>query len=94
MARQLQQVAAFLRRLLAQGPLPSQHVWEQVQQAGYSKRTYERARSVLRVQATRSGYGGMGWWVVSLPPAKAQRFPGRVDTGRSPTTTYPEPAAE
>jgi hypothetical protein len=88
MPRQLQQAVEFLRRMLGQGPLPSQQVWEQARKAGYSKRTFDRARKVLRVQAIRSGYGGKGWWVLRLPPGKAPPSPEPVDVERSPTLTY------
>jgi hypothetical protein len=94
MGEKLERSVAFLRWVLSNGPQPSQHVWEQVQQAGYSRRTYERARKVLRVHVTRSGYGGRGWWVMSLPPAKDQPFPGPANTGHAPTITQVEPAAE
>jgi hypothetical protein len=94
MARQLQQAVEFLRRMLGQGPLPSQHAWEQARKAGYSKRTFDRARKVLRVQATRSGYGGKGWWVLRLPPAKTPPPPEPVDAERSPTITHLEPSQE
>jgi hypothetical protein len=87
MPRQLQQAVEFLRRMLGQGPLPSQQAWEQARDAGYSKRTFDRARKVLRVQATRSGYGGSGWWVLRLPPGKAPSSPEPVDAERSPTIT-------
>jgi hypothetical protein len=70
MARRTQQAVAFLERVLYAGPLPSQQAWEQAWQAGYSRRTYDRARKVLQVQAKRRGWGSMGQWELSLPPAK------------------------
>ncbi len=94
MPRQLQQAVEFLRRVLGQGPLPSQQAWEQARKEGYSKRTFDRARKVLRVQATRSGYGGRGWWVLRLPPAKAPPSPEPVDAERSPTLTHSASALE
>jgi hypothetical protein len=87
MPKKLQQAVEFLRRMLAQGPLPSQQAWGQARKAGFSKRTFDRARKVLRVQATRSGYGGRGWWVLNLPPGKAPPSPEPVDVERSPTIT-------
>lgn len=78
MARQRQQAVAFLECVLGSGPLPSQQAWEQAWQAGYSRRTYDRARKVLKVQARRRGWGSMGQWELCLPPTKRQRFTANV----------------
>jgi putative DNA primase/helicase len=88
MPKKLQQAVEFLRRMLVQGPLPSQQAWEEARKAGYSKRTFDRARKVLRVQAIRSGYGGKGWWVLRLPPAKTHPSPEAVDIECSPRITH------
>lgn len=91
MPKKLQQAVAFLRGLLAQGPLPSQQAWEEARKAGFSKRTFDRARNILRVQATRSGYGERGWWVLRLPPAKTQPSPEPVDAESASRIAHFEP---
>lgn len=77
MARPYEQAAEFLRRVLENGPIGSQQAWEQAHQAGYSKRTYMRARKFLRVTAKRKGWGEMGRWQLSLPPVKIRLFPSQ-----------------
>lgn len=94
MARPYQQAAKFLRGVLENGPLLSQQAWEQAQQAGYSKRTYMRARKFLRVQAKRQGWGGQGRWLLSLPPAKIRPLNVQVDLQRSAMVTQLEHAPE
>lgn len=93
MARKTEQAVAFLRRVLGDGPLPSEKAWQLAHQAGYKKRTYMRARSILRVQSKKRGYGGRGMWVLTLPPAKAQPLPSRVGLERTANVTQLDPAS-
>lgn len=92
-AGKTEQVVAFLCRVLGDGPLPSKKAWEQARKAGYKKRTYMRARAVLRVQSKKRGYGGRGMWVLSLPLAKAQPFPTQVGFERTAHVTGLEHAS-
>lgn len=86
MGKRFEETAEFLKRVLSAGPLSSQQAWEQAQQAGYSRRTYDRARKALPVQATRRGWGSRGMWEVSLTPANLQFLAQGTESERSNMT--------
>ena len=63
-ARPRDEAAAFLREVLADGPLPARDVYRQAEDAGISARTLKRAKSLLGVAAVKAGApgaGGQGW---------------------------------
>jgi putative DNA primase/helicase len=65
---ELEDAKAFLRGLLADGPLPSKTVKAEADGAGYSWATIRRAQKALDVEAVRTGgLGRSGAWVWELP---------------------------
>jgi len=57
---------AFLRQMLADGPVDVDAVNAQADKLGIAKRTLARARADLAVDATKGSFGG-GPWMLSLP---------------------------
>ena len=57
----------WLRELLANGPLLSKEVDEAANAAGLTHATLRRAKTALKVKATREGYASNGQWKLSLP---------------------------
>lgn len=88
MRKRFEETKEFLKRVLSAGPLPSQQAWEQARQAGYSRRTYDRVRKELTVQATRRGWGSRGKWEVSLTPAHLQYMAPGTELKRSNMTRW------
>jgi RecA-family ATPase len=69
--------AEWLRQKLSAGPQRSREVEQEAMQHGYSKRTYERARQLIRVKPEQLATGAKGrseWWIAL--PGQA----GRHDT--------------
>jgi hypothetical protein len=58
---------AWLRDLLAAGPMRSREIHAAARAAGLAWRTLERAKHRLGVQADRVGYGATGQWYWRLP---------------------------
>lgn len=58
---------AWLRDLLADGPLRSREIQRAARETGLAWRTIERAKHRLDVEATRIGYGTTGQWYWRLP---------------------------
>ena len=65
--------ADFLRELLAGGPLPMRDVMRHADEAGFGKRTIQRAMRRAGVQSQRQGFGGSGLW--SLTTSRATDNP-------------------
>jgi hypothetical protein len=63
---------AFLRELLADGPVPSRDVFLQARQAGISEITLKRAKASIGVKAHKAGghFGGDPGWYWELPSAE------------------------
>lgn len=59
--------AAFLRDVLAVGPMPAKEVQREARNSGISDMTLRRARSRVGVVTQRSGFGSGGSWMWSLP---------------------------
>jgi hypothetical protein len=55
----------FLQQVLADGPVPVLEVNEQAEALGIAEKTLKRARSELKVRATKSEFSG--GWTLSLP---------------------------
>ncbi len=68
----VKRTATLLQTLLQSGPCREQDVWEAVQYAGGTQRTYHRARQMLGVEAIRVGQGKNGWWELRLGVAGPQ----------------------
>ncbi len=69
----LSEAQEFLREVLADGRVPAAEVRQDAEQAGIAKRTLDRARQTLGVEATREGEPGKrggGTWYWSLPGIK------------------------
>lgn len=94
MSRPSQQVIAFLKEVLGKGPLPSKQVWVLVSQAGYSQRTYRRARKKLKIQAKRKGWGDKGTWELSLPAARRSPFNQQAYFKQALNVGWPEKDAD
>jgi hypothetical protein len=75
MQKKLKAVKSQLTMLLNNGPCRETEVRETIMLAGYSERTYHRARKSLRVQTRRYGWGDDGYWEISLPGKSNRRAP-------------------
>jgi hypothetical protein len=62
----LDRAKAFLRQLLANGPVESKVVQAATTAAGISEKTLQRAKEALRVEAIRTGFGPGGSWAWAL----------------------------
>ncbi len=58
---------AFLRDLLASGPVDTDRVKAEARKAGVAERTLWRAKTLLGVRAQKSGFGDTGRWRWALP---------------------------
>lgn len=58
---------ALLREVLADGPRPVKEVEEEANRRGVSQSTLKRARSTLKVIATKQGFSESGNWTLALP---------------------------
>lgn len=65
--RALDTAKDVLRALLAHGPMPAKEALRELEVAGISKRTAERAKKELGVAVRRSGFGATGGFTWSLP---------------------------
>ena len=63
----------FLRDLLADGPMRAGDVFKEAEQAGYARRTIQRAANVLKVDRRKDGM--KGGWTWRLPPEDAKTPP-------------------
>jgi len=66
-------VAHFLRTLLASGPVSAVECLRQARAAGISEKTLRRAKTRLRIESVREGEGLLGHWLWVLPPRKPER---------------------
>jgi hypothetical protein len=57
---------AFLRRVLAQGPVPVKAIYEEAQAHGLSRDQLHRAKAKLPITVRRVGAGREGGWVWEL----------------------------
>lgn len=74
----LEDACDWLRKLLSDGAIPSKEVYATALEAGYSKRTIERAKAQLNVESVKQSSSGK--WVWELPkPIHRQDLP--QDTG-------------
>lgn len=64
------QAEAFLMDVLADGPIPALRVMEQATEQGITAGTLRRAREGLKVEISKTGFGGASVW--SLPAKDAQ----------------------
>jgi hypothetical protein len=58
---------AFLRELLAQGPVPAKQVKAEAREAGIAERTLDRARQAIGAKTRRDGFGPGSRYVWELP---------------------------
>jgi hypothetical protein len=60
------QAATFLEKVLADGPRPSDEIWQAAQKAGLSKRTLERAKRGLDIRCRRVQVDGrpVSYWLL------------------------------
>jgi hypothetical protein len=63
----VQEAAAFLRDLLAAGPLAAEECLRTGRQAGLSEKTLRRAKARLHVRSVRTGDGNRVRWLWVLP---------------------------
>jgi hypothetical protein len=61
------EAATFLQDALGDGPVDAKVVQADAKRAGIAERTLKRAKSRLRVEARKRGFGEDGAWVWSLP---------------------------
>jgi putative DNA primase/helicase len=57
----------FLHDILATGPLPAKQVKAEATEAGISTKSLRSAREALGIKPEKTGFGGDGGWVWSLP---------------------------
>ncbi|HVT16581.1 MAG TPA: AAA family ATPase [Thermoanaerobaculia bacterium] len=58
---------AFLRDLLAEGPVPARRVVAAAKAAGITERTLRRAKDREGIAVTKQGFGASGQWLWSIP---------------------------
>lgn len=63
------QIMAYVQELLCTGPKSSKELWGLVRArfGEHALHNYKRARTRLKVIASRQGYGKGGKWIASLP---------------------------
>jgi hypothetical protein len=71
----LRQACAFLKELLASGPCGADEAFRRGREAGFSKRTLERAKGELRVASDLSVTDKVKHWSWTLPPAEEPEDP-------------------
>jgi putative DNA primase/helicase len=71
----LDEARAFLRSLLASGPVPAADIWSAGREAGLAERTLRRAKQRENITAFRKGYGRGGIWHWSLQPPPGEDEP-------------------
>jgi hypothetical protein len=64
---------AWLRDLLADGPMQSREIQNAAREAGLAWRTIERAKRRLGIEAELMGYGTAGRWYWRLPETATHR---------------------
>jgi putative DNA primase/helicase len=69
--------AAWLRELLADGPMPAREVKRQADGAGHAWRTVQRAMRRAGVEPSRGGFGGGSVWALA-PHSRHSRQPLEV----------------
>ncbi len=74
MSGKVKSIKSLLSTLLRDGPCPEREIWHEVERAGFSFRSYHRARKALRIQTERYGWGENGHWEISLPGRSARRL--------------------
>jgi hypothetical protein len=57
----------FLKGILAPGPMPARRVKAEAAEAGISAKSLRSAREKLRITPEKTGFGGDGSWLSSLP---------------------------
>ncbi|NLY01172.1 MAG: hypothetical protein GXY83_34200 [Rhodopirellula sp.] len=62
-----QQAHDFLKKMLANGPVPQKEIEAEAIQRGISKRTLKRAKKDLGIESNRAGFGRGSYSVWSLP---------------------------
>jgi hypothetical protein len=68
----LAEAKAFLRQVLADGPVPARDVLHQAELAGIGRKTLERGKSALRILPRKAGFkDGWTWALSEDSPAKA-----------------------
>ena len=73
---ELEEAIFVLYSILADGPVPADHVKQLATRAGVAPRTLRRAKEVLQVVSRRKGYGTGGRFFWGLPPD--QRIAARL----------------
>ena len=76
-------VVNWLRDLLASGPMPVREVRRHADEAGYSKRTTQRAMKRAGVESRRGGFGKPAEWF--LGPSRATVAPSAPQSERGAT---------
>lgn len=78
----------FLRDLLADGPMRAGEIFKDANQAGYSKRSIQRAANAIKIERHKEGMkGGWAWRL----PAKMPSFP---EDAKQKTLTPSAPSVE
>lgn len=75
-------IKKLLRTLLQNGPLREREVWEVIDQAGYSFKSYHRARRAMHIESIRYGWGSNGYWEIHLPGRSVRRLPAVQEENR------------
>ena len=70
-ANKTEQAKEIIRDLLSDGPRGSNEVLQACINAGLSERTYHVARKELAIKSERTGFGGDGQWLLTLPAETA-----------------------
>jgi len=64
--------SAWLKDVLADGPVAAAELKELARRAGHSWRTLNPAKAAVHVQSRRTGFGGSGGWIWYLIPEAPQ----------------------
>ena len=78
--KEIDKAVAFLREMLAEGPLPQKEVIERGGEIGLSKRTITRAKEVLNIASLKSRDPEDPQWSWVLPSSVPNPVPGRQET--------------
>ncbi len=89
--RERKAAAAWLRNLLADGPLTQKEIKRQAKEEGLAWHTVNRAKTILEVISRKEGFGAEGGWVWRLPDAKEANTSELAPFGEIPEKTAKTP---
>jgi hypothetical protein len=89
--RERKAAAAWLRTVLAGGPLTQKEIERQAKEAGLAWKTVSRAKKDLKVISHKEGFGADGGWVWRLPAAKEANSSELAPFGEIPEKTAETP---